>query len=143
MRAVNSGYLFEKRPRTATIGLTIAGLDALALLYQGLADLLKIPVINIGLEKITQVGDRSSLLKLSIFTVLWAIANIIAIYLSLEPRPVARFTTIIMSGLNVILVFAADKQGVTTPYVMMLVAIYLAPIFFLLTPSSNVFYENR
>ena len=137
--------LFNRRPTSATVGLSIAAISFLATILQGLISL--ITSQNFFFFDFISGQDFNGgglTWKQALIGVSWASVGLIACYLALEPRNLARFTVIITSGVK-LFAFLAYSSVVNLPtwqYIMTIV-IAVLPILLLLSKASNAFYGRN
>jgi hypothetical protein len=143
----NSSFqkLFNRRPATATVGLSIAAISFFATILQGLMGLFS------GSNRFffdfliaTDLGASPLTLKEALIGTLWSLFGLVACFSALEPRNSARFTVIIASGVKLFafLTFSSYIQMAIWKYLLTL-AIASAPIVLLLLPASNRFYGRN
>jgi hypothetical protein len=143
----NSSFqkLFNRRPATATVGLSIAAISFVATILQGVIALISSANkfffdFTVGVE----MGDSGITFKQALIGCTWALIGLIACYRALEPRNAARFTVLTTTGVK-LFAFLAFSQQVNLPawqYVLTLL-FAAAPVILLLTPSSNHFYGRN
>jgi hypothetical protein len=145
MRDSSFQKLFNRRPTTATIGLSIAAISFFATMMQGAISLLTsanrffFDFISGG-----DLGGGGITLRQAIIGCSWAFIGLVACYLAQEPRNMARFTVLITSGVK-LFAFLAYSDQVTLSlwkYVLTL-AFAAAPIVLLLLPPSNQYYGRN
>ena len=143
----NSSFqkLFNRRPATATVGLSIAAISFFATILQGLMGLFS------GANRFffdfliaTDLGDSTLTFKQALIGSLWSAFGLFACYRALEPRNAARFTVIITSGVKLFafLTFSSYIQMSLWKYLLTL-AIAAAPIILLLLPPTNRYYGRN
>ena len=143
----NSSFqkLFNRRPATATVGLSIAAISFFATILQGLIALLS--SVNRFFFDFTagiQLGDSGISFRQALIGCSWALIGLIACYRAMEPRNLARFTVLISAGVK-LFAFLAFSSQVNLPmwqYVITLI-FAAAPIILLLLPSSNQYYGRN
>lgn len=137
--------LFNRRPTSATIGLSIAAISFLATILQGLIQLLASRnFFFFDFVYGAQEGESGLSWRQAIIGVTWALIGLIACYLALQPRNLARFTVLATTGVK-LFAFISFSDYVTMPTWRYLVTIVIAaaPIFLLLSKSSNVYYGRN
>ena len=143
----NSSFqrLFNRRPTTATVGLSIAAISFFATILQGLIALLS--SVNRFFFDFTsgiELGDTGITFRQALIGCTWALIGLIACYRALEPRNLARFTVLITSGVK-LFAFLAFSTQVNKPLWQYLLTLILAaaPIVLLLLPPSNQYYGRN
>jgi hypothetical protein len=146
MRDSSFQKLFNRRPATATIGLSVAAISFVATLLQGLIALISSTnnfffdfAQGVDLGGGGGISFRQALIGCS-----WALIGLVACYLAQEPRNMARFTVLITSGVKLfaILAYSGRVSGTLWQYLLIL-ALAAAPIILLLLPSSNQYYGRN
>ena len=143
----NSSFqsLFNRRPTTATVGLSIAAISFFATILQGLISLLSSTNrfffdFTAGVE----LGDSGITFRQALVGCTWALIGLIACYLALEPRNLARFTFLITSGVKLFAFLAFSSQvNISLWQYFLTLALALAPIVLLLLPASNQYYGRN
>lgn len=143
----NSSFqrLFNRRPTTATVGLSIAAISFFATILQGLISLLSSTNrfffdFTAGVE----LGDSGITFRQALVGCTWALIGLIACYLALEPRNLARFTVLITSGVKLFAFLAFSSQvNISLWQYLLTLALALAPIVLLLLPASNQYYGRN
>jgi len=137
--------LFNRRPATATVGLSIAAISFFATILQGLIALLS--SVNIFFFDFTagvQLGDTGITFRQALVGCTWALIGLIACYRALEPRNSARFTVLITSGVKLFAFLAFSSQVNISMWQYMITLIIAAvPIVLLLLPPSNQYYGRN
>jgi hypothetical protein len=143
----NSSFqrLFNRRPTSATVGLSIAAISFFATILQGLIALLS--SVNRFFFDFTsgiELGDTGITFRQALIGCTWALIGLIACYRALEPRNLARFTVLITSGVK-LFAFLAFSTQVNMPLWQYLMTLILAaaPIVLLLLPPSNQYYGRN
>ena len=143
----NSSFqrLFNRRPTSATVGLSIAAISFFATILQGLIALLS--SVNRFFFDFTsgiELGDTGITFRQALIGCTWALIGLIACYRALEPRNLARFTVLITSGVK-LFAFLAFSTQVNMPLWQYLTTLILAaaPIVLLLLPPSNQYYGRN
>lgn len=143
----NSSFqrLFNRRPTTATVGLSIAAISFFATILQGLIALLS--STNRFFFDFTAgvtLGDSGITFRQALVGCTWALIGLIACYLALEPRNLARFTVLITSGVKLFAFLAFSSQvNISLWQYFLTLALALAPIVLLLLPASNQYYGRQ
>lgn len=134
--------LFNRRPTSATVGLSIAAISFLATILQG-----SISVITsqnfFYFDFVTgsDLNGGGLTFRQAIIGIIWATIGLIACYLAMEPRNLARFTVLVTAGVK-LFAFLSYSDQVSLPlwrYIMVIVVAVL-PVILLLTRSSNAYY---
>ena len=143
----NSSFqkLFNRRPTTATVGLSIAAISFFATFLQGVISLLSssnrfffdfIYGVDLGGGGIT---FRQALVGCS-----WALIGLVACYRAQEPSNLARFTVLITSGVKLFAFLAFSQQtSLSIWQYSLILAIAAAQIILLLLPPSNQYYGRQ
>ena len=137
--------LFNRRPTTATVGLSIAAISFFATILQGLIALLSSTNrfffdFTAGVE----LGDSGITFRQALVGCTWALIGLLACYLALEPRNLARFTVLITSGVKLFAFLAFSSQvNISLWQYFLTLALALAPIVLLLLPASNQYYGRN
>lgn len=140
----NSSFqkLFNRRPATATVGLSISAISFLATILQGVIALIS-SANRFFFDFISgvQTGGGSITFRQALVGCTWALIGLIACYFALEPRNSARFTVIIAAGVK-LLAFSQQVSLSVWQYSLIL-AFAAAPVVLLLTPASNAYYGRN
>jgi len=143
----NSSFqkLFNRRPATATVGLSIAAISFFATILQGLIALLSsVNKFFFDFTAGVQLGDTGITFRQALIGCTWALIGLIACYLALEPRNSARFTVLITSGVKLFAFLAFSSQvNISMWQYMITLIIAAAPIVLLLLPPSNQYYGRN
>jgi hypothetical protein len=137
--------LFNRRPATATVGLSIAAISFFATILQGLIALLSsVNKFFFDFTAGVQLGDTGITFRQALVGCTWALIGLIACYRALEPRNSARFTVLITSGVKLFafLAFSSQVNISMWQYTITLI-IAAAPIVLLLLPPSNQYYGRN
>ena len=137
--------LFNRRPATATVGLSIAAISFFATILQGLIALLSsVNKFFFDFTAGVQLGDTGITFRQALVGCTWALIGLIACYRALEPRNSARFTVLITSGVKLFafLAFSSQVNISFWQYIITLI-IAAAPIVLLLLPPSNQYYGRN
>jgi hypothetical protein len=144
----NSSFqkLFNRRPATATVGLSIAAISFIATILQGIISLLS--STNRFFFDFISGGDLNGgggiTLKQAAIGCTWALVGLIACFRSLEPRNLARFTVIATSGVKLFAAISYSGQiGLSHWLYGVILSMAAAPIVLLLTPASNAYYGRN
>ena len=138
--------LFNRRPATATIALSIAAISFFATILQGTIELLSSEnkfffdfVGGVDLSGNSGITFRQAIIGTS-----WAVIGLIACYRALEPSNLARFTVIMTAGVK-LFAFISYTQQINMPLWRYLLVLTLAslPIILLLLPPSNNYYGRN
>ena len=143
----NSSFqkLFNRRPATATVGLSIAAISFFATILQGLIALLSsVNKFFFDFTAGVQLGDTGITFRQALVGCTWALIGLIACYRALEPRNLARFTVLITSGVKLFafLAFSSQVNISLWQYLITLISA-AAPIILLLLPPSNHYYGRN
>jgi hypothetical protein len=143
----NSSFqkLFNRRPATATIGLSIAAISFFATILQGLMGLLAGQNrFFFDFIQAVDAGNGALSFKQAAIGSIWSVVGLFACYRALEPRNAARFTVIITSGVKlfVFLTFS-DAIGFSLWMYFLVLTIAVSPIVLLLLPPSNHYYGRN
>lgn len=137
--------LFNRRPTSATVGLSIAAISFLATILQGVISLLTSQNFFFFDFITGQDFDGGGLTwKQAIIGITWATTGLVACYFALEPRNAARFTVVITSGVK-LFAFIAYSSVVNLPtwLYILTIAIAIIPVILLLSKSSNEYYGRN
>jgi hypothetical protein len=143
----NSSFqkLFNRRPATATVGLSIAAISFFATILQGLIALLS--SVNRFFFDFTagiELGDSGITFRQALVGCTWALIGLIACYRAMEPRNLARFTVLICTGVKLFAFLAFSTEvNISMWQYMVTLTLALAPIVLLLLPPSNHFYGRN
>jgi hypothetical protein len=143
----NSSFqkLFNRRPATATVGLSIAAISFFATILQGLIALLSsVNKFFFDFTAGVQLGDTGITFRQALVGCTWALIGLIACYRALEPRNLARFTVLITSGVKLFAFLAFSSQvNISLWQYLITLIIAAAPIILLLLPPSNHYYGRN
>ena len=137
--------LFNRRPATATVGLSIAAISFFATILQGLISLLSsVNKFFFDFTAGVQLGDTGITFRQALVGCTWALIGLIACYRALEPRNLARFTVLITSGVKLFafLAFSSQVNISLWQYLITLISA-AAPIILLRLPPSNHYYGRN
>lgn len=144
----NSSFqkLFNRRPISATIALSISAISFFATILQGAFTLLSSENLFFFdfVTGASLAGDSGITFRQAIIGTSWAIIGLIACYLALEPSNIARFTVIVTAGVK-LFAFISYSDQVNLPmwrYILVL-TLAIVPIVLLLIPSSNSYYGRN
>jgi hypothetical protein len=137
--------LFNRRPATATVGLSIAAISFFATILQGLIALLSsVNKFFFDFTAGVQLGDTGITFRQALVGCTWALIGLIACYRALEPRNSARFTVLITSGVKLFAFLAFSSQvNISMWQYLITLIIAAAPIVLLLLPPSNQYYGRN
>lgn len=143
----NSSFqrLFDRRPATATVGLSIAAISFFATIMQGLMSVMSSNLrFFFDFTSGVTLGESGISIRQAITGCTWALIGLIACYRALEPRSMARFTVLITCGVK-LFAFVAFSEQVNIPVWQYLITLVLAiaPIVLLLLPPSNHYYDRN
>jgi len=143
----NSSFqkLFNRRPATATVGLSISAISFLATILQGVIALIS-SANRFFFDFISgvQMGGGSITFRQALVGCTWALIGLIACYFALEPRNSARFTVIIAAGVKLFAFLAFSQQvSLSVWQYSLILAFAAAPVVLLLTPASNAYYGRN
>jgi hypothetical protein len=143
-RQSNFQTLFNRRPATATIGLSIAAISFFATILQGLMGLLS------GSNRFFfdfvvafSAGDSPLTFKQAAIGSIWSVIGLFACYRALEPRNAARFTVIVTSGVKLFVFLSYTSTNMSLWEYLLILIIAIAPIVLLLLPPSNHYYGRN
>jgi hypothetical protein len=137
--------LFNRRPTTATVGLSIAAISFFATTLQGLIALLtSTNRFFFDFTAGVSLGDSGITFRQALVGCTWAVIGLIACYRALDPRNLARFTVLITSGVKLFAFLAFSSQvNISLWQYFLTLALALAPIILLLLPASNQYYGRN
>ena len=145
MRDSSFQKLFNRRPTTATIGLSIAAISFFATIMQGAISLLTsanrffFDFISGG-----DLGGGGITFRQALIGCSWALIGLVACYLAQEPRNMARFTVLMTSGVKLFAFLAySDQVTLSLWQYLLTLAFAAAPIILLLLPPSNQYYGRH
>jgi len=142
----NSSFqkLFNRRPATATVGLSIAAISFFATILQGLMGLFS-GSNRFFFDFITTIdaGDAGLTFRQAAIGSLWSIIGMFACYRALDPRNAARFTVIVTSGVKLFLFLSWTNTNLSLFVYLLSLGIAVAPIVLLLLPPSNHYYGRN
>ncbi len=139
--------LFNRRPASATIALSIAAISFFATILQGSIALLSSEnkFFHDFLEYRELSGDSGITFRQAIIGTSWAVIGLIACYRALEPSNLARFTVIMTAGVK-LFAFISFPERINWPlwhYLLVLILASLPIILLLLPPSNNYYGRNQ
>lgn len=140
-RGFGSSTLFDRRPESATVGLAMAALSAFATLFQGFTTIFS--VSGFYFDFIYRASETELNFRMGIIATIWATLELIAIYLALHPRPLARMAVISMSGVKLLAFITSNESSLSGWHYLTLLALSLAPVVLLLTKSCNNYYAIK
>lgn len=145
MRKYSFQKLFNRRPATASIGLSIAAISFFATLLQGVIALTSSTNsfffdFLIGVDR----GGGGISFRQALIGCTWALIGLVACYMAQEPQNMARFTVLITAGVK-LFAFLTYSRFVSIPLwqYLLTLALAAAPIVLLLLPSSNQYYGRH
>ena len=143
----NSSFqkLFNRRPTTATIGLTIAAISFCATMLQGFISLLS-STNRFFFDFVSGVdlGGGGITFRQALVGCTWALIGLVACYRAQEPRNLARFTVLITSGVKLFAFLAySDEVSLSLWQYLLRLIFASAPIILLLLPPSNHYYGRQ
>ena len=133
--------LFDRRPITATVGLALAALSAVATLFQGLTTLLS--VSGFYFDFIYRTSEVTLNWRMGLIVTIWASLELFAIFRAFESRPFARMAVIAMTGVKLLAFLTSNQSSLPVWQYLMLLGISVAPIILLLSKSSNNYYSIK
>jgi len=137
--------LFNRRPATATIGLSIAAISFFATLLQGIIALIS-STNSFFFDFVTGVdpGGSGVSSRQALVGCAWALIGLVACYMAQEPQNMARFTVLITAGVKLFAFLAySDRVSISLWQYLLTLALAAAPIILLLLPSSNQYYGRH
>ena len=134
--------LFDRRPTTATVGLSLAALSALATLFQGITTLLSVSGFYFDFIYVTSPDIELSW-RMGLIVTVWATLELIAIYLAMGPRPLARMAVIAMAGVKLLAFLSSNQTSLPLWQNLLLLILSSAPIVLLLSRASNDYYAIK
>ena len=143
----NSSFqkLFNRRPTTATIGLSIAAISFFATMLQGVISLLSSTnTFFFDFVSGVDLGGGGVTFRQAIVGCSWALIGLIACYRAQEPSNLARFTVLVASGVKLFAFLAySDEVSISLWQYFLRLAFAAAPIILLLLPPSNQYYGRQ
>lgn len=143
----NSSFqkLFNRRPTTATIGLSIAAISFSATFLQGLIALFtSANRFFFDFVQGASFGGTDVTFRQAIIGCVWALLGLLACYRALDPSNFARFTVIVTAGVKLFAFLAfSQRVGLTLWQYCLILAIAIAPIALLLSRPSNQYYGRN
>ena len=143
----NSSFqkLFNRRPTTATIGLSIAAISFFATILQGVISFVSssnsffFDFISGG-----DLGGGGITFRQALIGCAWALIGLVACYRAQEPLALARFTVLVASGVKLFAFLAYSDQITLSLWQYLFTLVFaIAPIILLLMPSSNQYYGRH
>ena len=134
--------LFDRRPTTATVGLSLAGLSAFATLFQGITTLFSVSGFYFDFIYVTSPDIELSW-RMGLIVTVWATLELIAIYLAMGPRPLARLVVIAMVGVKLLYLLSLKQSSFPWWQDVLLILFSSAPIVLLLSRASNNYYALK
>jgi hypothetical protein len=143
----NSSFqkLFNRRPTTATIGLSIAAISFFATMLQGVISLLS-STNRFFFDFVSGVdlGGGGITFRQAIVGCSWALIGLVACYRAQEPSNLARFTVLVASGVKLFAFLAySDEVSVSLWQYLLRLMFASAPMILLLLPPSNQYYGRQ
>jgi len=137
--------LFNRRPTSATVGLSIAAISFLATILQGIIQLLASKnFFFFDFVSGSQEGESGLSWKQAIIGISWALIGLIACYLALQPRNIARFTVLATAGVKLFVLIAfSDYVALNLWKYLAIIIFAILPILLLLSRSSNAYYGRN
>ena len=143
----NSSFqkLFNRRPTTATIGLSIAAISFFATMLQGVISLLSSTnTFFFDFVSGVDLGGGGVTFRQAMVGCSWALIGLIACYRAQEPSNLARFTVLVASGVKLFAFLAySDEVSISLWQYLLRLAFAAAPIILLLLPPSNQYYGRQ
>jgi hypothetical protein len=142
----NSSFqkLFNRRPTTATIGLSIAAISFFATMLQGVFYLLSSTGdIFFDFTYSVDFAGADLTFRQALVGCSWALIGLVACYLAQEPRNMARFTVLIVSGVKLLALLTLSQASGSQWQQLVALGIASAPIILLLLPPSNQYYGRQ
>jgi hypothetical protein len=144
MRDSSFQKLFNRRPTTATIGLSIAAISFFTTMLQGVFSLLSSSgEIFFDFSYFYSADGADFSYRQALVGCSWALIGLVACYLAQEPRNMARFTVLIASGVKLLVLLTFAKVSGSNWQQLLMVGIAAAPIILLLLPPSNQYYGRH
>lgn len=141
-RNFGASTLFDRRPTTATVGLSLAGLSAFATLFQGITTLFSVSGYYFDFVYVTSPDTELSW-RMGLIVTVWATLELIAIYLAMGPRPLARLVIIAMVGVKLLAFLSSNQLSLPLWQYLLLLIFSSAPIVLLLSRASNNYYALK
>jgi len=145
MRNSSFQKLFNRRPTTATIGLSIAAISFFATLLQGVIALVSSENrFFFDFTSGVDLGGGGITFRQSLLGCTWAVIGLVACYMAQEPRNIARFTVLMSAGVKLFAFLAfSDQVSISLWQYLLTLAFAAAPIVLLLLPPSNQYYGRN
>ena len=141
-RNFGASTLFDRRPTTATVGLSLVALSALATLFQGITTSLSVSGFYFDFVYVTSPDTELSW-RMGLIVTVWATLELIAIYLAMGPRPLARMAVIAMAGVKLLAFLSSNQTSLPLWQYLLLLILSSAPIVLLLSRASNDYYAIK
>ena len=122
--------LFDRRPTSATVGLSLAAVSAFATLFQGITTLFS--VSGFYFDFIYRLTDAELNWRMGLIVTIWAALELVAIYLAMGPRPLARMAVIAMVGVKLMAFLSSNQSSLPLWEYIVLLILSSAPIALLL-----------
>lgn len=133
--------LFDRRPTSATVGLSLAAVSAFATLFQGITTLFS--VSGFYFDFIYRLTDAELNWRMGLIVTIWAALELVAIYLAMGPRPLARMAVIAMVGVKLMAFLSSNQSSLPLWQYIVLLILSSAPIALLLSRASNNYYALK
>ena len=145
MRNSSFQKLFNRRPATATIGLSSAAISFFATLLQGTIALLSSENrFFFDFTSGVDLGGGGITFRQALLGCTWAVIGLVACYMAQEPRNAARFTVLMAAGVKLFAFLAfSDQVSISLWQYLLTLAFAAAPIILLLLPPSNQYYGRH
>ncbi len=140
-RSFGASVLFDRRPISATIALSLAALAAFATLFGGITSLLSVTGSYFDFVPIS--SDEVISWRIALVTTIWSLLEIVVIFLALQPRPLARFAVISMVGVKLLAFLRIEPSNLPIWQYAALLMLSIAPIILLLSRESNSYYTLK
>jgi hypothetical protein len=127
------------------VGLSIAAISFLATILQGIIQLLASKnFFFFDFVSGSQEGESGLSWKQAIIGISWALIGLIACYLALQPRNMARFTVLATAGVKLFVLIAfSDYVALNLWKYLAIIIFAILPILLLLSRSSNAYYGRN
>ena len=145
MRNSSFQKLFNRRPATATIGLSIAAISFFATLLQGVIALVSSENrFFFDFTSGVALGGGGITFRQALLGCTWAVIGLVACYMAQEPRNAARFTVLMAAGVKLFAFLAfSDQVSISLWQYLLTLVFAAAPIILLLLPPSNQYYGRH
>ena len=143
----NSSFqkLFNRRPTSATVGLSIAAISFFATILQGVISLISSQnLFFFDFVSGVDLGGGGISFKQALIGCTWATIGLIACIRALEPRNLARFVVVIAAGVKLFAFLAfSQKVSLSIWQYSLILAFAAAPVILLLLRPSNQYYGRN